>query len=156
MLTEQFCNTEKATDPITEIYVPRAQLADFMGAARADFKRHDVDVIYGTIRLIEQDDESFLAWATEAWACVIFNIHTVHTPAGIERSSATFRRLIDLALARGGSYYLTYHRYASRQQVQASYPQLPEFLRLKQQHDPDGRFQSDWYRHYREMFADAV
>ncbi len=27
---------------------------------------------------------------------------------------------------------------------------------LKRQHDPEERFQSDWYRHYRAMFADAL
>ncbi len=156
VLTQQFDEPDKATDPITEIYVPRERLADFMGAAREDFRLNAVSVIYGTVRLIEQDDESFLAWARQPWACIIFNIHTVHTPAGIEHSSATFRRLIDLVLARGGSYYLTYHRYASRQQVEAGYPRFPEFLRLKQRHDPEERFQSDWYRHYREMFADVL
>jgi hypothetical protein len=29
---------------------------------------------------------------------------------------------------------------------------MPEFLALKRQHDPDERFQSTWYRHYRHMF----
>jgi hypothetical protein len=28
-----------------------------------------------------------------------------------------------------------------------------EFLRLKKKYDPQERFQSDWYRHHREMFA---
>src|SRR6266404_4187004 len=56
----------------------------------------------------------------------------------------------------GGSYYLTYHRYATRKQVEACYPQFAEFLRLKKKYDPDERFQSDWYRHYRTMFADSL
>jgi len=30
---------------------------------------------------------------------------------------------------------------------------MPEFLALKKTHDPDEVFQSDWYRHYRDMFA---
>lgn len=33
------------------------------------------------------------------------------------------------------------------------YPQFPEFLRRKLAWDPDERFQSDWYRFYRRMFA---
>jgi hypothetical protein len=37
--------------------------------------------------------------------------------------------------------------------VLACYPQFPEFLRRKRQHDPEELFQSDWYRHYRQMFA---
>ena len=145
-----------ASEVITEIYVPRRKLVSFMEEAREDFRRHHADVIYGTIRLIERDDESFLAWAREPWACVIFNLHTEHTPWGVEHSARAFRRLIAMAARRDGSYYLTYHRWATRGQLETCYPQFVQFLRLKRKYDPAERFQSDWYRHYREMFADVL
>jgi FAD/FMN-containing dehydrogenase len=141
------------TEMITEIYVPRARLIDFMAEARTDFRKNNVEVIYGTIRLIERDDETFLAWAKQNYACVIFNLHIEHTREGVGRSATAFRRLIDMAIQRDGSYYLTYHKYATREQLLACYPQFPEFLRLKRKYDPDERFQSDWYRHCREMFS---
>jgi FAD/FMN-containing dehydrogenase len=143
-----------STEMITEIYVPRKRLADFMAAVAEDFRANSVNVIYGTIRLIERDEESFLAWATERWACIIFNICTLHTGEGLERAAEAFRRLIDLAIERGGKYYLTYHRWARREQVETCYPHFAEFLERKRQHDPEERFQSDWYRHHRAMFAD--
>lgn len=146
---------QPASEIITEVYVPRSRLADFMAEARQDFRRHAVNVIYGTIRLIEPDHESFLAWARQPYACIIFNLHTVHTAAGQEHSAQAFRRLIDMAIQRGGSYFLTYHRYATRRQVEACYPQFAEFLRLKRHYDPEERFQSEWYRHYRAVFSDA-
>lgn len=124
-----------------------------MAEVASDFAASGVDVIYGTVRLIERDDESFLAWAREPWACVIFNIHTVHTPAGLESAAAAFRRLIDYAIERGGSYFLTYHRWATPEQVEACYPRIREFFALKRKHDPDEAFQSEWYRHYRDAFA---
>lgn len=141
---------------ISELYVPRAELAAFFEDMREDFRQHGVEVIYGTIRLIEQDDETFLAWAKQPWACTVLNLHVSHTPQGIERAATAFRRLIDLARKRSGSYFLTYHKWAVREQVEACYPQLPEFLKLKRQYDREERFQSDWYRHYRNMFADKV
>jgi len=145
-----------STEMITEIYVPRERLTDFMAAVADDFRTNEVNLIYGTIRLIERDDESFLAWATDRWACIIFNICTLHTPEGVERAADAFRRLIDLAIERGGKYYLTYHRWARRDQVEACYPQFVEFLHRKRQHDPQGRFESDWYRHYLAMFSDVL
>lgn len=145
----------KATEMITEIYVERDALPAFMRDVGEDFRKHDVDVIYGTVRLVERDDESFLAWATKPFACIIFNLHVVHTPDGMRHSAAAFRRLIDHGIRYGGSYYLTYHKHATRAQVLRCYPQFPEFLRLKRRHDPKEVFQSDWYRHYRRMFADA-
>jgi FAD/FMN-containing dehydrogenase len=143
-----------ATEMISELYVPRDRLADFMAAAAKDFRAHHVDVIYGTIRLIARDTETFLAWASEPWACVIFNLHTVHTPDGIAHTADAFRRLIDLAIERRGSYYLTYHRWATRKQVETCYPQLRRFLEIKREYDPAERFQSDWYRHYRSLLFD--
>lgn len=153
-LDRQLGTAERGSEMITEVYVPREKLTAFMEATRADFRAHDAELIYGTIRLIEKDEESFLAWAKESYACVVFNLHVAHTEAGIEKAKADFRRLIDRAIEHGGSYYLTYHRWATREQVLACYPQFPEFMRLKRRYDPAETFQSDWYRHYREMFDD--
>ena len=145
-----------ATEMITEIDVPRPALKEFLDEVREDFRKSSVALIYGTVRLIERDDESFLPWAKQPYACTIFNLHTVHSPEGLKRSEYAFRRLIDMAARRGGTYYLTYHRYATRNQVESCYPQFAEFLRLKKKYDPEERFQSDWYRHYRAMFADNL
>ena len=144
---------DRATEMITELYVPRLRLPDFLAEMREDFRQHGVEPIYGSIRLIERDGETVLAWAREPWACVVLNLHVVHTPAGLAHAKAAFRRLIRMAAARGGSYYLTYHRWATREQVEACHPRLPEVLRQKRVYDPEERFQSEWYRHYRAMFA---
>ena len=136
-----------ATEIITEIYVPRPALDEFLSEAADDFRLNRVNCVYGTIRLIERDEESFLAWAKQRYACTIFNLHTEHTPEGCEHSAAAFRRLIDMAASRDGSWFLTYHTFGTREQLLRCYPELPEFLRLKKRYDPDERFQSEWYRH---------
>src|SRR5437764_15447699 len=108
---------------ITEIYVPRTALVSFMEEARLALREQKANVVYGTVRLIEKDDESFLRWARQDYACVIFNLHIVHDPAGLEAAARAFRSLIDLAIERQGSYYLTYHRWATAKQVETCYPQ---------------------------------
>jgi FAD/FMN-containing dehydrogenase len=146
----------KGTEMITELYVPRPALSSFLAEVRADFRQYNVQLVYGTIRLIERDAESFLAWAREPWVCTVMNLHVDHYPDGIRKAEADFRRLIDRAVAHSGSYYLTYHRWAERKQVEACYPQMAEFLRLKRRHDPGEMFQSEWYRHYKQMFSDKL
>ena len=141
---------------ITEAYVRHEALAPFLADVRKDFIAHKVDPTYGTIRLIEKDDESFLAWAREPYVCVVCNLHVVHTQAGKEKAALDFRRIIDRAIQHGGRYFLTYHRWATRKQVETCYPQFVEFLRLKKKYDPEERFQSDWYRHYKGMFAEKL
>ncbi len=144
---------EESSLIITEIYVPRADLPDFLAQAAELLRSNRTIVIYGTVRLIEKDDESFLAWAKESYGCIIFNLLTLHKPDGIKASARSFRGLIDLAIARGGSYYLTYHKFAKPEQLIACYPQFKQFLNLKRKYDPTERFQSDWYRYYRKLFA---
>ena len=74
-IDQQLGASVKGSEMISELYVPRTDLPAFMFAVREDARRHDVNIIYGTIRLIEKDDESVLAWAREPWACTVFNLH---------------------------------------------------------------------------------
>jgi FAD/FMN-containing dehydrogenase len=140
------------SEMITEIYIPLRSLPDFLERVRKDFRENKVELIYGTIRLIKQDDESFLAWAREDFACIIFNLHVEHSFAGIEKAKLDFQRLIDRSIELGGSFYLTYHRWATRKQILVCYPQFADFLSLKMKFDAREVFQSEWYRHFKKMF----
>ncbi len=146
--------TVSASEMITELYVPRPRLNAFLTHARDILRRARASVIYGTIRLTDRDDETYLPWARQDCAGIIFNLHVEHSPEGIAHAADTFRALIDAAIALGGSFYLTYHRWATREQVAACYPQFAKLLRTKRRYDPAERFQSDWYRHYRALFAE--
>lgn len=55
--------------------------------------------------------------------------------------------------ALGGSYFPTYHRWATREQVLDCHPRLPELFAHKRAHDPDDLFQSEWYRHHVALLA---
>ena len=138
----------KGSEMISELYVRRSDLPAFMRRVRDEARRHDIDIIYGTVRLIEQDNETVLAWAREPWACIVFNLHVDHCRAGIDKAARDFRCLIDCAADLGGSYYLTYHRWATAAQMERCHPRLREFLDRKQKYDPKALFTSDWYEHH--------
>jgi hypothetical protein len=57
------------------------------------------------------------------------------------------------ATKKGGSFYLTYNRFATRDDLDAAYPQFAEFLSLKKKYDPMETLQSEWYRHYKALHA---
>ena len=141
------------SEMITEIFVPRQAIGEFLLAARDDLRRLGGNLIYGTVRLVEPDTETFLSWARQPLACVIFNLCVQHSAFGIDNASRMFRQLIDRGLEFGGSYYLTYHRFARRDQVEKAHPRLGEFLQQKQRYDPGGLFRSSWFDHHREMLG---
>lgn len=138
---------------ITEVYLRPDRLMDFFVKIRADLKTHDSDISYGTIRFIEADRETTLPWAKEKSVCVVCNLHVKHTDAGIEKAKQDFRMIIDRVIQFGGSFFLTYHRWATPNQVQACYPTIREFFGLKRKYDPEGRFQSEWSRQYIPAFV---
>lgn len=137
----------RGSEMITELYVPRSRLVAFMDDVRRDFLHERTHFIYGTIRLVERDAESALPWAQQSYACVIFNLHVDHESSAIAAARAAFVRLIDHAMAHGGSYYLTYHRFARGDQLRTCHPRIFDFLCAKRHLDPANVFQSDWYRH---------
>ena len=139
---------------ISEVYVPREKLYDFMDDLSKANKNQNLDIIYGTIRLIKTDDETYLPWAKQDYACIVLNLRVDHSEAGIKKGKDDFRLLIDVALSHGGSYFLTYHRWARKDQLLEAYPQFPQFLKLKLKYDPQEMFQSDWYRFYKNMFSE--
>jgi FAD/FMN-containing dehydrogenase len=138
---------------IGEMYTPPDRLLEFLERSRTVLRQTGAEDIYGTIRAIRRDEQSFLAWAKEDFGCVIFNIRTRHTRAGVAHMTDVFRRLYQAALDLDGSFFLTYQRAATREQVESAYPRFAEFLRLKRRYDPGLRFQSEWWRHYAPMFG---
>lgn len=137
------------SEMITEVFVPLENLAKFLEVVRQDFRRNNVNLIYGTIRLIKRDTESFLAWAQTDFACIVFNLHIEHDAPHIKKAKRDFRRIIERAISFGGNFYLTYHRWAHKKQILDCYPQMPQFLHLKRKYDPQEVFQSDWYKSLR-------
>ncbi|HEX3037204.1 MAG TPA: FAD-binding oxidoreductase [Thermodesulfobacteriota bacterium] len=146
---DRMLNSPESSDITTEVYVSREELTEFIGEVREYLRKNPVNNVFGDIGVLEQDDESFLSYARQRYTGVGFNVHTVHSPEGIEHTRQAYRRLIDMAIQHGGSYYLTHHKFATPEQVKTCYPQFAEFLRLKKQYDPEEQFQSDWYRYYK-------
>ncbi|HSJ24707.1 MAG TPA: FAD-binding oxidoreductase [Longimicrobiales bacterium] len=137
---------------IGELYTPAGSALDFLDESRRILRETGAEDVYGTIRAIRQDTTSFLPWARQDFACVIFNLRTLHTAAGVAHTRDAFRRLNQAALDRGGSFFLTYGRSATRDQIERGYPRFPEFLRKKRDYDPELRFQSEWWRWCARMF----
>jgi FAD/FMN-containing dehydrogenase len=140
-------------DLILEVYVPRTDLIPLLEDARRILLTSAMPLIYGTVRFIEQDKDSYLAWAKKRYACVIFSPHSSGETQALRKTGEVCRQLIRAANKRGGSFYLTYNRFATREELASAYPQFQDFLNLKKQYDPRETFQSDWYRYYKGLYA---
>lgn len=145
----------KSSEMITEIYIPGNSVEEYMTEAAKYFSQDNVNVFYGTIRIIKKDDESFLAWARQDYVCVIFNLHIEHSQKGITKAVQNFRFLIDLAIKFNGSFYLTYHNFATKDQIIQCYPEFEEFLKMKKKYDPQEVFYTNWYAYCKRLFPNV-
>jgi len=146
----------RTTEVISEVFVPREALSDFMADLRRDLLAGGSDIVGGNVCLVKREDETFLGWAREDYACLSIGLRVLHTPAGIGKAGQELRTMLGRAIEHKGSFSLAYHRWATREQIESCYPQFVEFLRLKRQYDPNEVFQSSWYRYYENMFADVL
>ncbi len=140
-------------DLILEVYVPRNELIPLLEEARRILLASEMRLVYGTVRFIEQDKDSFLAWARKRYACAVFCPHSSGETQDLKKTAEICRQLIRAATKRNGSFYLTYNRFASREELASAYPQFQDFLSLKKKYDPREIFQSDWYRYYKGLYA---
>ena len=124
-----------------------------MNHARNLFLTTGQPVFYGTVRLIETETETLLRWARKPWVSIIFNLTLEHCESGIEKTSQVGRKLIDLALNQEGSYNLSYHKWATREQMLKAYPDFPKFIQTKEKIDPNNFYTSDWYQHLKQVFT---
>ena len=143
----------KGTEMITEVYLPFQQLNEFLVKTRNDLMQRDADITYGTIRFIKVDKETFLPWAKQDSVCIVCNLHVKQSLEGIQKAKSDFRKIIDRTIQFGDTFFLTYHRWATPEQVSACYPNIRQFFALKRKYDPDELLQSDWYRHYVKHFS---
>jgi FAD/FMN-containing dehydrogenase len=145
--------TPRSSEAMAEVCCARDQIEPFMNEVRQYALREQLEIISATVRVVEPDNDTYLAWSRKPCACILFNIHIEHSTRGLIRAGDAFRRLIDIGLRYGGGWYLAYHRHALRRQMDLWYPQFSEFLQHKRKHDPSELFQSDWYRHYKAMYS---
>lgn len=142
----------EGADLIVEIDVPRNELIGYLEDARHLLLTSETPLVYGTVRFIERDRDSFLAWAKRRYACVIFTLHSPREARALRKTAELCKQLMRSGTKRGGSFYLTYNRFATREELDSAYPQFGEFLLLKKKYDPMELFQSDWYRHYKALY----
>lgn len=130
------------TDILHEYFVPPDRLNDFLVACREIIPTHRQDLLNVTLRYVDADSSSVLAYAPQPRIAAVMLFVQKRTAEADDDMRAMTVRLIDRTLAIGGSYYLPYRLHATREQLRAAYPRLDEFVTAKRRYDPQLRFRN--------------
>ena len=137
-----------STEILQEYFVPPARLGDFLGKIRPILREERPDLLNITVRKVKADQETRLAYAREDVFGLVMYFHQSLAVASDDRMAIFTRKMIDAALACGGTYYLPYRPHATREQFERAYPQARAFFLAKAKYDPNGIFQNEFYLRY--------
>lgn len=128
-----------------ELLLPPAAVETFMHDAETRCADWRIPVHSVALRRTLAEEDSFLRWARRDYSEVRLGFAE---PAGLGasvRGAQLRRELIDAAIAAGGSFQIASTTDATREQTEACYPQLAEFLAQTRRFDPAGRLANGWY-----------
>jgi FAD/FMN-containing dehydrogenase len=137
-----------STEILHEYFIPSARLSEFLEKMRPICARDKPDLLNITVRNVEPDEDSFLRYAHEEVFGLVMLFHQGRDRAAEAAMEQLTRKLVDAALACGGSYYLPYRPHATLEQFQKAYPEALRFFLLKRQYDPEEIFENQFYVHY--------
>lgn len=135
------------------LLVPPAALERFVADAQARCDEWRVEVKGVDVRHTLPEEDTFLRWARKEYTEVGLQLAPLSTIGGAVRNAQLRRDLIDVAIAAGGSFPISRSLDASRDQITACYPELPQFLAEKRQIDPADKLVTSWYLHHRNLFT---
>jgi FAD/FMN-containing dehydrogenase len=144
----------KDTDILQEYFVPVDRIVSYMDALRNVLQAYDVNVLSVTIRYVPQNTEAFLSYARQPSFAVVLYINQELSEQGRKTAQEWTRKLVDVTLDHGGTYYLPYQLYPTREQLLRAYPNFDKFIALKRIYDPSEMFVNLFYEHYQKNHHD--
>lgn len=133
---------------LQEYFIPVAAFGSFAREMARILATHEVNALNVSVRHASADATSLLAWAREeVFSFVLYHKQRQGTTADA-RAGAWTRRLVDAALAHGGTYYLPYRLHATPSQFRRAYPAIDAYAAIKRDVDPDGRLRNRLWDRY--------
>ncbi len=124
------------TDILHEYFMPPASFPAFLKACQDIIAKSGLDLLNVTLRFVEPDTESVLAYAPTRRIAAVMSFSEARTSAADARMERVTRELIDRVLAIGGSFYLPYRLHARPDQLARAYPAVADFVACKRRYDP--------------------
>ncbi|MBP1856821.1 FAD-binding oxidoreductase [Rhizobium herbae] len=123
------------TDILHEYFVAPSRFAEFVALCRDVIPASFQQLLNVTLRYVDTDRDSVLAYATEPRIAAVMLFSQEKTVRGEEDMARMTRELIERVLSIGGTYYLPYRPHASVDQFVRAYPRAAAFAVKKREFD---------------------
>ena len=136
------------TDILHEYFVPPARFGAFVAACRDVIPASFQQLLNLTLRYVDADRDSVLAYAPEPRIAAVMLFSQEKTVRGEADMARMTHALIERVLDLGGTYYLPYRPHASLDQLTRAYPRATAFVAKKRVVDPGLLFRNQLWDGY--------
>ncbi len=143
-------NRLQDTDILQEYFIPYDRMPEFVDRLRNAVEKNQANLLNVTIRTVHKDTITALPYAKEDMFGFVLYFNVGFDDEDNEILEKTTTDLIEAAAQSGGTYYLPYQLFYSKQQLQRAYPEIEEFFGVKRQYDPIELFSNKFYEKYRQ------
>lgn len=138
---------------LLRLLLPPREVPAFLAEAQSYCADWRMPLAGARLRRTQEEQDTFLRWARRDYAAITLSLAEPPILGTAVRAAQLRGKLLDAAIARGGSFPVHCTPEATREQAEACYPQLPRFLAEKRRVDPAERMVNAWYRHFRRLFS---
>lgn len=124
------------TDILHEYFVAPDRFNEFLEGCRQIIPKAHAEFLNVTLRYVEQDNTSVLAFAKTNRIAAVMSFSQAMTPEGEADMIRTTEALIEMVGSLGGSFYLPYRLHARADQIESIYPRVGHFVERKRHYDP--------------------
>jgi len=139
----------KSTDILQEYFIPERNFNSFVEGIKPVLLRSKIDLLNITIRGVQKDDDSYMAYAKENVFGFVFLFNQQKTEAQEAEMKKLTNELFDVAIKNQGTFYLPYRLHLNKEKMRMAYPQADGFFELKLKYDPKEVFRNKFYEHYK-------
>ncbi len=141
-------NLQNDTDILQEYFIPQDKVVPFVDGIREIILRNKTNLINAGIRVVNKEDIT-LNYAPENMFALVLYINQKTTHEANQKMEKVTKELIDFTNKMGGTFYLPYQLYYTKDQLKSSYPSIDSFFALKRQIDPNELFVNNFYIKYK-------
>jgi FAD/FMN-containing dehydrogenase len=136
------------TDILQEYFIPYRRVPEFVDGLRQVVQANDANLLNVTIRTVHKDTVTSLPYAKEDMFGFVLYFNVGFDEKDNEILKKTTSDLIDVAHRAGGTYYLPYQLFYTKEQLRSCYPEIDDFFAKKKKYDPIGLFSNKFYEKY--------
>jgi FAD/FMN-containing dehydrogenase len=136
------------TDILQEYFIPYDNMPQFVDSLREVVKHDKSNLLNVTIRTVHRDTITALPYAKKDMFAFVLYFNCRFNNRDTETLRKTTVDLIDAAKKAGGTFYLPYQLFYSKEQLRNAYPEIDDFFAVKRKYDPTGLFSNKFYEKY--------